>query len=116
MLQIYFCPAPSAPIEVTISPNNPDPFPVREGDRATFRCSVPADVPISAIRWSQSSGEALTGITQAVNSLLLTLTADSKDSNTVYTCTVVDAAGRNASQSITLTVIGELVLELCLAG
>ena len=101
---LHFCLALSPPLEVTISPNEPDPFAVQEGNSATFRCSVPAGTSISTIAWSQNSGEALTGITQITNGLLLTVTADSKESDVLYTCTVVDAAGTNSSQSIRVTV------------
>ena len=109
ILTLFFlsCSAMLPPLVVAISPNEPDPFPIREGSSVTFRCSVPPGTSISSISWAQSSGSPLTGITQTASGLLLTVTADSKASGVVYTCTVVDGTGSNTSQSIAVAVTGE---------
>ena len=91
---------------MTITPSEPDPLVVREGDSVTLRCTVSPSTPLSAISWTRQSRQ-LSTVTQVPHGLLLSLSSLTKEDADEYTCTVTDTAAVSTSQSIEIRITCE---------
>ena len=66
-------PDPPVPLEVTISPAQPNPFTLTEGEDLLLRCTVAEGAEVTTITWFRDSLPVSEGVSSGSEGLLLSI-------------------------------------------
>ncbi len=89
-----------------IAPSSSNILRLNQGESLSLSCFVSPGAHFSSITWTRGS-TLITDVSQASETLLLSIAAVEFEDGGVYSCTVVDPTGDSQSLSIRVEVDGE---------